>query len=64
MKVFKEGLREVYTVVEQSDTVFEVVKVLNEYATIDEATTAMVKLATKKVTEKELLEEYSKKEIY
>lgn len=64
MKVFKNGLREAYTIVEECDTLFEVVKILNDYTTRDEAITAAAKLATKKVTEIELLQEYSKKDIF
>jgi hypothetical protein len=53
-----------YIVKELKNGKFILCKILNEYDNKKEADTDMVKVATKKITEEELLEEYSKKKTF
>ena len=50
-----------YTVNKMPNGKYILVKILNEYDNEKEAELNMIKLVTKKITEKELLKEYEKK---
>jgi predicted metal-binding protein len=55
--------REVYLINNSNDARFSICKVLNDYETEDEAWEDFKKLATKEITEKDLLKEFDNKEI-
>lgn len=50
-----------YTVTEMKNGQYILCKILNEYDNKKDANTDMIKVVTKKITEKELLKEYDKK---
>ena len=50
-----------YTVTEMKNGKFILCKILNEYDNKKNANTNMIKLVTKKITEKDLLKEYDEK---
>ena len=53
-----------YIVKELKNGKFILCKILNEYDNKEEADTDMVKVATKSISEKELLKEYSEKKTF
>ena len=53
-----------YTVTELKNGKYILCKILNEYDNEKDADTDMVKVATKKITEKELLKEYNEKKTF
>ena len=54
----RKDRKEVYTVVERSKTCHELVKVLNQYDTHDEAIMALIEGILGNITEEELLKQY------
>lgn len=53
--------RKVYIINKTDAGKYKLCKVLNEYNNITDANKALIELLTNKITEKELLKEYSKK---
>lgn len=60
MKIFSNN-RKVYLINKTDAGNYKLCKVLNEYDNITDANKALIELLTNKITEKELLKEYSKK---
>lgn len=64
MKIIGDkGLKKAYKLVE-SDVRFYLCRILNEYDTIEEAKNDLSSLLAYNKTEKDLLKEYSKKDIF
>ena len=63
MKVDKSGFN-AYLIHKISDTNIKLCKVLNEYNSMEEADKALIDLLTNRKTEKEILKDYGKKDIF
>jgi hypothetical protein len=60
LKIFENGLRKAY-LIHKTDTKYYLCRILNEYNSEEEANNDKYKLLSDKITEKQLLKEYSKK---
>ena len=62
--MFKDRNRKGYLIHESSENKFCICKILNEHDNLEDAKKDLVDLLSKSKTEKQILKEYSKKDIF